>query len=91
MSSNAAKYARLWIKRAKEAAWQDRRRLAELCHAEAMMPTPQDPELFSFWLAGLSNRRPPERLDLLYIRDTKERIRRGLIYMRDAEQGCQVQ
>lgn len=64
-----------------------------------MMPSPQDPELFSFWvslstffnsymafvtlyaildvclsfqLAGLSNRRPPERLDLLHIRDTKE-------------------
>ncbi|MBA0548187.1 hypothetical protein Golob_019298, partial [Gossypium lobatum] len=35
-----------------------------------MMPNPQDPERFSFWLATLSNRRPSERLELLRIRDT---------------------
>ena len=33
--------------------YTDRRRLAELFHAEAMMPTANDPELFSFWVHGL--------------------------------------
>ncbi|KAK6123176.1 hypothetical protein DH2020_043078 [Rehmannia glutinosa] len=42
-------------------------------------------------LATLTNRRPSERLDLLRIRDTKERIRRGLLYMKAEEQGCRLQ
>ncbi|XP_022728218.1 LON peptidase N-terminal domain and RING finger protein 1-like isoform X2 [Durio zibethinus] len=92
MTNNAAGYARSWLNTAKEST-RDRRRLEILCNIEVMMPNPQDPEHFSFWLATLSNRRPSERLELLRIRDTGERIRRGLIYL-TAEahgHGCRVQ
>ncbi|WCJ35902.1 LON peptidase N-terminal domain and RING finger protein 3 [Euphorbia peplus] len=91
IANNAAEYARSWLSRAKYAARQDRRRLEKLLNVEAMMPTPVDPERFSFWLATLSDRRPHERLELLQIRDTEERIKRGLVYLRAAEQGCSVQ
>ncbi|TQD78343.1 hypothetical protein C1H46_036092 [Malus baccata] len=72
LARNAAEYARSWIARGKRAARQDRRRLERLLGVEVMMPSLQDPERFSFWLASLSNRRPHERLDLLRLRDTKE-------------------
>ncbi|XP_006581976.1 LON peptidase N-terminal domain and RING finger protein 1 isoform X1 [Glycine soja] len=100
---NAAEDARSWIARAKEAAKHDccntkllkyhtdPRKLERLASVEVMMPSPKDPERFSFWLATLSNRRPAERLDLLRIRDTAERIRRGLIFLRQEEQGCRIQ
>ncbi|XP_044476755.1 LON peptidase N-terminal domain and RING finger protein 1 isoform X2 [Mangifera indica] len=91
MTSNAAGYAQSWLRREKEAARQDRRRLEKLFNVEVMMPSPQDPERFSFWLATLSERRPAERLELLRIRDTRERLRRGLIFLRAEEQGCNVQ
>ncbi|ESR53889.1 hypothetical protein CICLE_v100200151mg, partial [Citrus x clementina] len=68
-----------------------RRRLEKLLNVEVMMPPSQDPERFSFWLATLSDRRPSERLELLRIRDTRERIRRGLIFLRAEEQGCRLQ
>ncbi|XP_014630230.1 LON peptidase N-terminal domain and RING finger protein 1-like isoform X4 [Glycine soja] len=100
---NAVEDARSWIARAKEAARHDccntklleyhtdQRKLERLASVEVMMPSPKDPERFSFWLATLSNRRPAERLDLLRIRDTAERIRRGLIFLRQEEQGCRIQ
>ncbi|KAK0586538.1 hypothetical protein LWI29_008616 [Acer saccharum] len=91
LTNNAAEYAQLWLRRKKEAARQDRRRLEKLLNVEVMMPTSQDPEHFSFWLATLSERRPSERLELLRIRDTRERVRRGLIFLRAEEQGCRVQ
>ncbi|KAK4395956.1 LON peptidase N-terminal domain and RING finger protein 1 [Sesamum angolense] len=91
MTNKAAAFARQWIKDAQEAAQGDRIRLAELFKAEGMMPPTRDPERFSFWLATLTNRRPSERLDLLRIRDTKERIRRALLYMKAEEQGCRLQ
>ncbi|XP_022736110.1 LON peptidase N-terminal domain and RING finger protein 1-like isoform X2 [Durio zibethinus] len=90
LTNNAAAYARSWLSSAKEAT-RDRRRLEALCKVEVMLPNTQDPERFSFWLATLTNRRPPERLELLRIRDTSERIRRGLIYLRTEAQGCRVQ
>ncbi|KAG5032184.1 hypothetical protein JHK85_016166 [Glycine max] len=71
---NAAEDARSWIARAKEAAKHDPRKLERLASVEVMMPSPKDPERFSFWLATLSNRRPAERLDLLRIRDTAETL-----------------
>ncbi|CAL5201856.1 unnamed protein product [Lathyrus oleraceus] len=89
--TNAAESARSWIGRAKEAARHDQRRLEKFVNVEGMIPPLRDPECFSFWLATLSNRRPSERLDLLRIRDTKERIRRGLIFLRAEEQGCRIQ
>ncbi|GAB2220984.1 hypothetical protein Droror1_Dr00012145 [Drosera rotundifolia] len=91
LTRNAADYAQAWMSRAKEAARQDRRRLAEILNAEAMMPSLEDPERFSFWLTTLSKRRPSERLELLRLRDTKERITRALLYLRQEEQGCRVQ
>ncbi|KAK8617172.1 hypothetical protein V6N13_117139 [Hibiscus sabdariffa] len=90
LTNNAAEDARSWLSTAK-AATRDRRKLEVLYNVEAMMPNPQDPERFSFWLATLSNRRPSERLELLQIRDTAERIRRGLIYLRAEAPGCRVQ
>ncbi|KAK9926052.1 hypothetical protein M0R45_023306 [Rubus argutus] len=91
LTNNAAEFARLWIGRGKRAASRDRRQFEKLLSVEAMMPSVQDPERFSFWLASLSNRRPHERLDLLRLRDTKERIQQGLIYLRADEPGCPVQ
>ncbi|XP_059645524.1 uncharacterized protein LOC132287064 [Cornus florida] len=91
MTNNVAQHARSWMRNAQEAVQQDRRRLLELYNAEVMMPNTQDPERFSFWLATLTNREPTERLNLLRIRDTKERIRRGLLCMRAEEQGCRLQ
>ncbi|XP_039050871.1 LON peptidase N-terminal domain and RING finger protein 3-like [Hibiscus syriacus] len=86
LTNNAAAYARSWLSTAKEAT-RDRRRLEMLYNVEAMMPNTRDPERFSFWLATVSNRRPSEKLELLRIRDTGERIRRGLIYLRTESQG----
>ncbi|CAH2036957.1 unnamed protein product, partial [Thlaspi arvense] len=92
LTTSAASFARSWLERAKEAARQgDRRRLEVLLNVESMIPTPQDPERFSFWLATLTDRRPSERLELLRLQDTGERIRRGLIYLRSVERGCRMQ
>ncbi|XP_044483988.1 LOW QUALITY PROTEIN: LON peptidase N-terminal domain and RING finger protein 3-like [Mangifera indica] len=91
LTNNAARFAQLYLRRKKGAARQDRRRLEKLLNIEVMMPSPQDPERFSFWLATLTDRRPLERLELLCIRDTNERLRRGLIYLRAEDQGCRVQ
>ncbi|KAM7269451.1 hypothetical protein ACFE04_024948 [Oxalis oulophora] len=91
LTRNAADYARSWLMEEKKAVQHDRRKLEKLLNLEAMMPTPRDPEKFSFWLATLSDRRPMERLELLRLRDTKERLKRGLIYLKAGEQGCTVQ
>lgn len=95
MTNNAADYAQSWIRTAKEASRRgfltDQRKHDRLLKVEAMMPSSRDPERFSFWLATLSNRRPLERLELLQMTDTRERIRRGLVYLKAEEQGCQMQ
>ncbi|GAB4845435.1 hypothetical protein Ancab_038842 [Ancistrocladus abbreviatus] len=88
---NAAEFGQAWMMKAKEAARQDRSRFVELLNAEVMMPRTEDPERFSFWLSTLSKRRPSERLELLRLRDTKERITRALLYLRQEEQRCLVQ
>lgn len=67
----------------------DRRRLMDLHTAEVMMPSAHDPELFSFWLATLMDRRPLEKLQLLKLRDTRERITCGLVYLKSRVQGRQ--
>ncbi|KAK9119112.1 hypothetical protein Scep_017205 [Stephania cephalantha] len=97
MARDAAELARSWINKAKEAARagatlrRDRRsRHAELLQANGM-PSPNDPEHFSFWLVSLLNLIPSEKLELLRLLDTRERIQRGLIYLRAGEQGCRVQ
>ncbi|KAL8130307.1 hypothetical protein V2J09_019462 [Rumex salicifolius] len=91
LTSNAAEYAKTWVFRAKEAAQRDRRKLVDLLNAELMMPKLNDPEHFSFWLATLSKLRPADRLEMLRLRDTRERIRRGLLYLKQEEQGCTLQ
>ncbi|KAF3437611.1 hypothetical protein FNV43_RR20367 [Rhamnella rubrinervis] len=89
--NRTAQYTESWISRAKEASQYDPRKLEKLHNIEMMKPSPQDPEHFSFWLATLSNRRPQERLELLRIKDTRERLKRGLIFLKGEEQGCRVQ
>ncbi|KVH98501.1 Peptidase S16, lon N-terminal [Cynara cardunculus var. scolymus] len=71
-TNKVAAYARSWIRVAQETAQRDEARLAELHKAECLMPSANNPESFSFWLATLTNQRPQERLALLRIRDTKE-------------------
>lgn len=91
MARGASELALSWIRRAKEAAQIDRRsRRMEILQAEGM-PSPQDPEHFSFWLVNILNLRPSEKLELLRMRDTRERISRGLIFLRSEEQGCRLQ
>ncbi|KAL1566343.1 LON peptidase N-terminal domain and RING finger protein 1 isoform X3 [Salvia divinorum] len=91
MTHKSAVFVRQWIKEAQEAAQGDRIRLAELFKAEGLMPSTRDPERFSFWLATLTNRRPSERLELLRLRDTRERITTSLLFMKAEEQGCRLQ
>ncbi|KAI4329636.1 hypothetical protein MLD38_028002 [Melastoma candidum] len=91
LTSNVAEHASSWLTRARQAAQQDRAKYEKLLSLEHMMPTPRDPERFSFWLATLTKRRPDEKLDLLRMTDTRERISRGLIYLRAEEQGCRLQ
>ncbi|CAL5441788.1 unnamed protein product [Camellia sinensis] len=93
LTNNASGFALSWMRRARQAAEQrrDRNRLLELDKAESMMPTTRDPERYSFWLATLTNRRPSERLQLLRMRDTNERIGRSLVYMGAEQQGYRVQ
>ncbi|KAG6412292.1 hypothetical protein SASPL_124967 [Salvia splendens] len=90
MTNKAAVFVRQWMKEAQEAAQGDRIRLAELFKAEGLIPSTRDPERFSFWLATLTNRRPSERLELLRLRDTRERITRCLLFMKAEEQGCRL-
>ncbi|XP_031132374.1 LON peptidase N-terminal domain and RING finger protein 1-like isoform X1 [Ipomoea triloba] len=91
MINRTAAFSQQWLQTAQQAARGDRARVAELYRAEGLMPSTQDPEHFSFWLCTLTNRRPPERLELLKLRDTDERIRRALIYMKEDGPACIVQ
>ncbi|KAL6010397.1 hypothetical protein ACLOJK_000828 [Asimina triloba] len=96
MATGAAEMARTWIRRVRETSRTEfdlvdrRSRRMEFLQAEEM-PGPHDPERFSFWLVNLLNLRPSERLELLRLRDARERISRGLVLLRAEEQGCRVQ
>lgn len=87
MARKAEELARSWIRRAR--ADRQSRRDAELLSLAEGMPSPRDPEAFSFWFANLLHMRPSERLELLRLTDTRERISRGLIFLR-VERGCRV-
>lgn len=86
----AAEFAGTWIRQAKEAARTDRISRRIDLQADGM-PGPQDPEGFSFWLVNLLKLRSSDRLELLQLRDARERISRGLILLRAEEQGCRIQ
>lgn len=92
MASEASELAQTWIRNAREAARIGRRaRRLEVLQADGV-PATQDPEKFSFWLVNLLNLSPSERLNLLRMRDTRERISCGLDFLRRTEeQGCLVQ
>ncbi|PKA53662.1 Peroxisome biogenesis factor 10 [Apostasia shenzhenica] len=92
MASEAAELAQTWIRNARDATRIGRRaRHLEFLQSDGV-PGAQDPEKFSFWLVNLLNLRPSERLNLLRLRDTRERISCGLDYLRTTgEQGCLVQ
>ncbi|KAK6153436.1 hypothetical protein DH2020_013075 [Rehmannia glutinosa] len=91
MTNKAAAFARQLMRKAQYGSQAGRIRLEEVFKTEGLMPPTEDPERFSFWLATLTNRSPSERLDLLRIRDTKERLRRGLLYIKAEGQGCRLQ
>ncbi|KAM0860383.1 hypothetical protein ACQ4PT_046573 [Festuca glaucescens] len=87
-TNEASELARTYIRRARETI----RHVRRTRHFDLeSMPGPQDPEKFSFWLVNLINLRPSDKLDLLRLRDTRERISRSLRLLGDAEQGCLVQ
>jgi Lon protease-like protein len=87
-TNEASELARTYIRRARETT----RTVRRTRHFDLeSMPGPQDPEKFSFWLVNLINLRPSDKLDLLRLRDTRERISRSLRLLGDAEQGCRVQ
>lgn len=90
---NAAEYARSWMKKAQDEARQrqDSVKLLELDEVESMMPTTQDPELYSFWLITLTRRRSSEKLELLRERDTIQRISKALVFLRLEAQTCIIQ
>lgn len=90
MARGAADLARSWIRHAGDAARTDRRRAAEILSQAEGMPGPHDAESFSFWFANILQLRPTERLELLRLTDTRQRISRGLVHLR-ADQGCRVQ
>ncbi|CAA6657437.1 unnamed protein product [Spirodela intermedia] len=85
----AAEQARGLIVTANEATMG--RRLRRGLFQAGPMPSPQDPERFSFWLANLSAMRPAEKLDLLRLRDTQQRISRALTFLGAEGQGCVIQ
>ncbi|OEL33819.1 hypothetical protein BAE44_0005160 [Dichanthelium oligosanthes] len=88
MANGASELARAYIRRARETVRAARRtRHLDL----ESMPGPQDPEKFSFWLVNLISLRPSDRLDLLRLRDTRERISSSITMLSDTEQGCRVQ
>lgn len=92
LASEASELAQTWIRTARESARIGRRaRRLEVLQADGV-PGVHDPEKFSFWLVNLLNLRPSERLNLLRLRDTKERISCGLDFLRSTEaQGCPIQ
>lgn len=72
---DAAKLAESWISQAQSAARTDRRgRLAELMSRAEGMPDTTDAEGFSFWFGNLLDMRSAERLKLLRLTDTRERL-----------------
>ncbi|WVZ57327.1 hypothetical protein U9M48_007725 [Paspalum notatum var. saurae] len=87
MANGASELAKAYIRRARETVRTARRtRHLDL----ESMPGPQDPEKFSFWLVNLISLRPSDKLDLLRLRDTRERISSSIRLLSDAEQGCRV-
>lgn len=90
LTSGAAEQARTCIRNAGEDPRTGRRSRHMQAQAEGM-PGAQDPEKFSFWLVNQLNLRPQQRLELLRLTDTQERITRSLISLRAGEQGCRVQ
>lgn len=87
MARRAEELARSWLRRAR--ADRQSRHDAELLSLVEGMPSPRDPEAFSFWFVNLLHMRPSEKLELLRLTDTRERISRGLIFLR-VERGCRV-
>ncbi|KAK8958513.1 hypothetical protein KSP40_PGU018919 [Platanthera guangdongensis] len=92
LASEASELAQTWIRNARETTRIGRRaRRLEVLQADGV-PGVHDPEKFSFWLVNLLNLRPSERLNLLRLRDTRERISCGLDFLKSPEaQGCPIQ
>ncbi|KAJ0973752.1 hypothetical protein J5N97_015717 [Dioscorea zingiberensis] len=89
--AEVADLARTWIRRTREAARNGgRSRREQLLRTEGM-PSIHEPERLSFWLVNLSNVSPPERLELLRMRDTYERLSRGLLFLKAQDEAMRAQ
>ncbi|KAI5056413.1 hypothetical protein GOP47_0028231 [Adiantum capillus-veneris] len=86
-AESTANLARSWIT---EASRRERRNgLSDLLN-EA--PSSNDPERFSFWVATLSHLRSGDKLRLLRLTDTRERLAQDLIFLRSwTARGCRLQ
>eukprot|EP00246_Nothoceros_aenigmaticus_P014664 TRINITY_DN573_c0_g1_i4.p1 TRINITY_DN573_c0_g1~~TRINITY_DN573_c0_g1_i4.p1 ORF type:complete len:221 (-),score=35.66 TRINITY_DN573_c0_g1_i4:414-1076(-) len=93
LARTAAEFARSWLSRAQEIARSDRRRnILELMHQAEAMPNACDAERFSFWVANLLHLRPTDKLKVLRMTDTRERLTQEMDFLRAGHsQGCQVQ
>ncbi|XP_037430393.1 LON peptidase N-terminal domain and RING finger protein 1-like [Triticum dicoccoides] len=87
-ANEASELARTYIRRTRETI----RPVGRARHFDLeSIPGPRDPEKFSFWLVNLINLRPSDKLELLRLCDTRERISLSLRLLGNAEQGCRVQ
>lgn len=87
-AESTANLARSWIM---EASQRDRHNAVMLNEAVGM-PSTDDPERFSFWVAALLHIRPSDKLRLLRLTDTRERLIQDLIFLRSGNtRGCHLQ
>ncbi|KAH7447075.1 hypothetical protein KP509_01G089900 [Ceratopteris richardii] len=86
-AESAANLARLWIT---EASQRDSHN--GLVDRLNEAPSTNDPELFSFWVATLLHLPSGEKLRLLRLTDTRERLAQDLIFLRSwTSRGCRLQ
>lgn len=93
LTTTTAELARSWITRTQETSWRDRRHgLAEMLNQADGMPNTSDPERFSFWVAKLLDLRPADKLHLLRLTDTRERLNQDLRFLQvGTSERCQLQ
>ncbi|MCO5560539.1 hypothetical protein L7F22_014154 [Adiantum nelumboides] len=86
-AESTANLARSWILEASQR--ETRNGLSDLLN-EA--PNTSDPERFSFWVATLLHLRSGDKLRLLRLTDTRERLAQDLIFLRSwTARGCRLQ
>ncbi|KAJ3673029.1 hypothetical protein LUZ60_006403 [Juncus effusus] len=91
MANGAAEMARTCMGQAREVSRTGRRHRNLQLFDSVGIPGPQDPEKFSFWLLSVMSLRSFDKLDLLRMTDTRERLARGVDLLKAQEQGCRLQ